>query len=142
PQHTARCDLFLLLLVELRQGTDRWDARAQHPSREDRRLSARPRRRVPPLHRVLHLLYRALHRCDLGGIRRAEAGLARQDRRHLRREGLTAPTELLARGRDADVYAIDERTVLRRYRTRTVPEAERAVMRHARAAGLSRPRSF
>jgi len=33
------------------------------------------------------------------------------------------------------VYAIDERTVLRRYRTRTVPEAETAVLRHACTAG-------
>jgi tRNA A-37 threonylcarbamoyl transferase component Bud32 len=37
------------------------------------------------------------------------------------------------------VYAIDERTVLRRYRTRTVPEAETVVMRHARAAGYPVP---
>ena len=37
------------------------------------------------------------------------------------------------------MYAIDERTVLRRYRTRTVPEAETAVMRHARAAGYPVP---
>ena len=37
------------------------------------------------------------------------------------------------------MYAIDEHRVLRRYRTRTVPESEVRVMRHARAAGYPVP---
>ena len=37
------------------------------------------------------------------------------------------------------MYAIDEHTVLRRYRTRTVPDREIRVMRHARAAGFPVP---
>ena len=46
---------------------------------------------------------------------------------------------MLARGRDATVYALDERTVLRRYERRDVPEYEINVMRYARAHGYPVP---
>lgn len=49
------------------------------------------------------------------------------------------PGPLLARGRDADVFALDERTVLRRYRRRDVPEGEVRVMRFAHEQGYPLP---
>jgi tRNA A-37 threonylcarbamoyl transferase component Bud32 len=50
------------------------------------------------------------------------------------------PWPLLARGEDADVFAIDEARVLRRYRHRAVPEREVAIMRYVRDRGYSAPR--
>ena len=47
--------------------------------------------------------------------------------------------ERIARGRDADVYALDEHTVLRRYQRRDVPKYEVDVMRYARANGYPVP---
>jgi tRNA A-37 threonylcarbamoyl transferase component Bud32 len=52
------------------------------------------------------------------------------------------PGALLARGEDADVYAMDETRVLRRYRRRDVPEGEVAIMRYARDRGYPAPRVF
>jgi aminoglycoside phosphotransferase (APT) family kinase protein len=52
------------------------------------------------------------------------------------------PGRLLARGEDADVFAIDETRVLRRYRNRPVPESEVAIMRYARERGYPVPRVF
>lgn len=49
---------------------------------------------------------------------------------------------LIARGSDADVFAIDETRVLRRYRHRAVPEDEVAIMRYARERGYPVPRVF
>ena len=42
------------------------------------------------------------------------------------------PGPLLARGEDADVFALDGTRVLRRYRRRPVPEREVAIMRYVR----------
>jgi tRNA A-37 threonylcarbamoyl transferase component Bud32 len=53
-----------------------------------------------------------------------------------------APARLLARGEDADVFAIDETRVLRRYRRRSVPEREVAIMRYVRERGYPAPRVF
>ena len=50
------------------------------------------------------------------------------------------PGPLLARGQDADVFEIDHVRVLRRYRRRTVPEREVAIMRYARDLGYPVPR--
>jgi Ser/Thr protein kinase RdoA (MazF antagonist) len=47
--------------------------------------------------------------------------------------------ELLARGRDADVYALDATTVLRRYRKRDVPDEEVAIIAHVRGHGFPTP---
>jgi tRNA A-37 threonylcarbamoyl transferase component Bud32 len=52
------------------------------------------------------------------------------------------PGPLLARGEDADVFAIDETRVLRRYRRRAVPEREVAVMRFVRDRGYPAPQVF
>jgi len=52
------------------------------------------------------------------------------------------PGRLLARGQDADVFAIDDTRVLRRYRRRAVPEREVAVMRHVHEHGFPTPRVF
>ena len=52
----------------------------------------------------------------------------------------TSPGPLLARGEDADVFAIDGTRVLRRYRRRPVPEAEVAIMRYVRDRGYPAPR--
>jgi hypothetical protein len=49
---------------------------------------------------------------------------------------------LLARGEDADVFAIDGERVLRRYRRRPVSEREVAIMRYVRARGYPTPRVF
>ena len=46
----------------------------------------------------------------------------------------------LARGEDADVFAIDDTRVLRRYRRRAVPEREVAIMRYVRERGYPAPR--
>jgi tRNA A-37 threonylcarbamoyl transferase component Bud32 len=46
---------------------------------------------------------------------------------------------LVGRGRDAEVFAIDDETVLRRYRARDVPDEEVAIMRHVRARGFPAP---
>ncbi len=56
-----------------------------------------------------------------------------------RRQGEPTRLELLARGRDADVYALDAMTVLRRYRRRDVPDEEVAVIRHVRSHGFPTP---
>lgn len=50
--------------------------------------------------------------------------------------------ELLAAGRDADVFVLDERRVLRRYRDGGDVTAEVAVMRHVHAHGLPVPAAF
>jgi tRNA A-37 threonylcarbamoyl transferase component Bud32 len=50
------------------------------------------------------------------------------------------PGPLLARGEDADVFAIDDTRVLRRYRRRAVPEREVAIMRYVRERGYPAPR--
>jgi tRNA A-37 threonylcarbamoyl transferase component Bud32 len=50
------------------------------------------------------------------------------------------PGPLLARGEDADVFAIDETRVLRRYRRRAVPDREVAIMRYVRERGYPAPR--
>jgi aminoglycoside phosphotransferase (APT) family kinase protein len=50
-----------------------------------------------------------------------------------------AAGRVVARGSDADVYALDDRRVLRRYRRRDVPEAEVAIMRYARDNGYPVP---
>jgi tRNA A-37 threonylcarbamoyl transferase component Bud32 len=50
------------------------------------------------------------------------------------------PGPLLARGEDADVFAIDDTRVLRRYRRREVPEREVAIMRYVRERGYPAPR--
>lgn len=47
--------------------------------------------------------------------------------------------ELIGRGRDADVFALDDRRVLRRYRSGRSAEHEAAVMEHARKAGYPVP---
>jgi aminoglycoside phosphotransferase (APT) family kinase protein len=47
--------------------------------------------------------------------------------------------ELVGRGRDADVHAIDERWVLRRYRSGRSAAHEAVVMEHARRAGYPVP---
>lgn len=47
--------------------------------------------------------------------------------------------ELLGKGRDADVYALDEKRVLRRYRRHDVSETEARVMNHVRANGFPAP---
>jgi len=52
------------------------------------------------------------------------------------------PGRLLARGQDADVFAIDDTRVLRRYRRRAVPEREVVVMRYVREHGFPTPRVF
>jgi aminoglycoside phosphotransferase (APT) family kinase protein len=52
---------------------------------------------------------------------------------------VTGPS-LLASGRDADVYALDDRRVLRRYRNGLDATAEAAVMRHVGALGYPVPR--
>lgn len=49
------------------------------------------------------------------------------------------PGPLLARGEDADVFAIDDTRVLRRYRRRAVPEREVAIMRYVRERGYPAP---
>ncbi|GAA4922056.1 tRNA A-37 threonylcarbamoyl transferase component Bud32 [Stackebrandtia albiflava] len=51
-------------------------------------------------------------------------------------------TTLLGRGRDADVYALDETRVLRRYRDRPVPDSEVRIMRYLREAGYPVPEVF
>ncbi|MFD0555751.1 phosphotransferase family enzyme [Stackebrandtia endophytica] len=48
--------------------------------------------------------------------------------------------ELIATGRDADVFAIDHHRVLRRYRHYPVPEREVRVMRHLTDTGFPVPR--
>lgn len=55
-------------------------------------------------------------------------------------EGVPGP--LLARGQDADVFAIDETRVLRRYRRRAVPKGEVAIMRYVRERGYPVPQVF
>ena len=50
-----------------------------------------------------------------------------------------APGSLLARGEDADVFAIDGARVLRRYRRRPVPDREVAIMRYVRDRGYPVP---
>jgi tRNA A-37 threonylcarbamoyl transferase component Bud32 len=47
---------------------------------------------------------------------------------------------LIARGEDADVFAIDGERVLRRYRRRSVPDREVAIMRYVRDRGYPAPR--
>jgi tRNA A-37 threonylcarbamoyl transferase component Bud32 len=54
----------------------------------------------------------------------------------------SSPGALIARGSDADVFAIDENRVLRRYRWRPVPESEVAIMRYVRDRGYPAPRVF
>ena len=51
-----------------------------------------------------------------------------------------ATLRLLARGSDADVFALDDARVLRRYRRRAVPDAEIAIMRYVREHGFPTPR--
>jgi tRNA A-37 threonylcarbamoyl transferase component Bud32 len=51
-----------------------------------------------------------------------------------------SPGPLIARGEDADVFAIDEERVLRRYRRRAVPDGEVAIMRYVRERGYPAPR--
>ena len=53
---------------------------------------------------------------------------------------MTSGRTLLARGEDADVFAIDDTRVLRRYRRRAVPEREVAIMRYVRERGYPAPR--
>ncbi|HVD51368.1 MAG TPA: phosphotransferase [Candidatus Udaeobacter sp.] len=55
---------------------------------------------------------------------------------------MTPRRTLLARGEDADVFAIDETRVLRRYRRRAVPEGEVAIMRYVREHGYPVPAVF
>jgi tRNA A-37 threonylcarbamoyl transferase component Bud32 len=55
---------------------------------------------------------------------------------------VTPRRTLLARGEDADVFAIDETRVLRRYRRRPVPEGEVAIMRYVRERGYPVPQVF
>jgi aminoglycoside phosphotransferase (APT) family kinase protein len=50
--------------------------------------------------------------------------------------------ELIARGRDADVYALDEKRVLRRYRSPGPTEAEARLMRHVAECGFPVPRVY
>lgn len=50
-----------------------------------------------------------------------------------------APLALIARGSDADVLALDDRRVLRRYRRRNVPHEEVAIMTYARERGYPVP---
>jgi tRNA A-37 threonylcarbamoyl transferase component Bud32 len=52
------------------------------------------------------------------------------------------PGPLIARGEDADVFAIDGAHMLRRYRRRAVPEREVAIMRYVRDRGYPAPRVF
>ena len=54
---------------------------------------------------------------------------------------MTSGRTLLARGEDADVFAIDDTRVLRRYRRRAVPEREVAIMRYVRERGYPRRES-
>ncbi|HEY6959777.1 MAG TPA: RIO1 family regulatory kinase/ATPase [Candidatus Limnocylindria bacterium] len=87
-------------------------------------------------------MHPAVPRSHLGRVRRAEAGLARQDRRHVRREGIAQQEELIAHGRDADVYAAGDGRVLRRFRTHDVSAHELLAMRVARAHGYPVPEVF
>ncbi|HEY3872064.1 MAG TPA: phosphotransferase [Actinocrinis sp.] len=50
--------------------------------------------------------------------------------------------ELIARGRDADVYALDETRVLRRYRVPGPTEAEARLMRYVAERGFPVPRVY
>jgi aminoglycoside phosphotransferase (APT) family kinase protein len=50
--------------------------------------------------------------------------------------------ELIAQGRDADVYAVDESTVLRRYRNGGPTEREARLMRHLTECGYPVPRVY
>src|SRR5579863_337984 len=52
------------------------------------------------------------------------------------------PGELIGRGRAADVYALDARRVLRRYRTPRSCTAEASLMRYLRQAGYPVPEVF
>jgi aminoglycoside phosphotransferase (APT) family kinase protein len=52
------------------------------------------------------------------------------------------PGPLIGRGRAADVYALDARRVLRRYRTSHSCTAEAGLMRHLRQAGYPVPEVF
>src|SRR5437588_1589342 len=83
-----------VLLVRGGKGTDPRKPSTQHPSGEDRRVVPRLLRRVPSFCRVRHLVLGVLHRCDLGGLRCTEAGLARQDRQHLRGQGIATGSRL------------------------------------------------
>ncbi len=56
--------------------------------------------------------------------------------------GASAAGEPIATGRDADVYAIGEGRVLRRYRHLGPTDRERRVMAHARAHGYPVPRVY
>lgn len=49
---------------------------------------------------------------------------------------------LIGSGRDADVFALDDRRVLRRYRSGRSAEHEAAVMEHARGAGYPVPEVY
>ena len=49
------------------------------------------------------------------------------------------PGPLIARGEDADVFALDGERVLRRYRRRAVPDGEVAIMRYVRERGYPAP---
>src|SRR4051812_33135356 len=51
-------------------------------------------------------------------------------------------TALLASGRDADVYALDERRVLRRYRRGGDVTGEAAIMRYVSDHGFPAPRIY
>src|SRR5438105_127595 len=83
-----------VLLVRGGKGTDPRKPSTQHPSGEDRRVVPRLLRRVPSFCRVRHLVLGVLHRRDLGGLRCTEAGLARQDRQHLRGQGIATRSRL------------------------------------------------
>src|SRR5438105_2706019 len=126
-----------VLLVRGGKGTDPRKPSTQHPSGEDRRVVPRLLRRVPSFCRVRHLVLGVLHRRDLGGLRCTEAGLARQDRQHLRGQGIATERRLeLTRAQilafRRHVGALDER----------LPRGRRS-LRRAAWAGLqdSMPRA-
>src|SRR5438309_8116686 len=126
-----------VLLVRGGKGTDARQSCTQYPRGEDRRLISRLRRRVPSLHRALHLVRCVPPRCHLGGLRCAETGLARQDRQHLRGQGIATERRLeLTRAQilafRRHVGALDER----------LPRGRRS-LRRAAWAGLqdSMPRA-
>ncbi len=50
--------------------------------------------------------------------------------------------ELIASGRDADVWALDDERVLRRYRDGRDMDREASIMRHAAAQGYPVPRVY
>ena len=82
------------------------------------------------------MLVKAVHAAGLGGTRLLAGSLAGGP------SGAPGGGRPLASGRDADVYALGEERVLRRYRRPGPTARERRVMAHARAHGYPVPRVY